>query len=45
MNIIFTTLRRLISVFAVRDTLGDSLSTMTARELADLPVYHPRSDA
>ena len=44
MNIIFTTLRRLIAAFTVRET-SDTLSRMTARELADLPVYHPKFDA
>ena len=44
MNIIFTTLRRVIAALAVRETSGDTFSRMTARELADLPVYHPRVD-
>jgi hypothetical protein len=45
MNIIFTTLRRLIAALAVRDTAADALSAMSPRELADLPAYHPRFDA
>ena len=45
MNIIFTTLRRLIAALAVRETSGDMVSTMSIRELADLPVYHPQVDA
>ena len=43
MNIIFTTLRRLIAALAVRET-GDALSAMSPREWADLPVYHPHID-
>ena len=43
MNIIFTTLRRLIAALAVRET-ADALSAMSPREWADLPVYHPRYD-
>lgn len=45
MHIIFTTLRRLIAALAARDSAADALGSMSPRELADLPAYHPLRDA
>lgn len=37
-------LARLFEVEAVAEQGSDPLSSMSPRELADLPVYHPRFD-
>ena len=44
MNKIFTALRRILAGLANPDTPVDAVSSMSPREFADLPVYHPRLD-
>ena len=40
-----TWLAHFFEVEAGADQRGDPLSSMSPRELADLPVYHPRFDS
>jgi hypothetical protein len=44
MNRIFSALRRLIAGLAAPESPVDVVSSMSPRDYADLPVYHPRLD-
>lgn len=45
MNRIFTLIRDWLDALVAQPALPDALATMSARELADLPVSHPATDA
>lgn len=45
MDIIFTALRHLLAGLFEPESPADPLSRMSPRELADLPVHHPRDTA
>jgi hypothetical protein len=44
MNRIFSALRRILAGLAAPGGPADAVSTMSPRDYADLPVYHPRLD-
>lgn len=45
MNKIFIALRRLLVSRSGGEPDRDALASMSSRELADLPVYHPRTES
>ncbi|MGN6489982.1 MAG: hypothetical protein ACTHLT_19465 [Devosia sp.] len=45
MDKIFTVIRHLLAGLLEPETPADPLNRMTPRELADLPVHHPRDTA
>ena len=44
MHKIFSIIRQWLGRLAVAETPADPLSQLSPRELADLPVHHPRND-